>query len=182
MPRTAEEVWALADLEDVERECAAQIEQALAWGVDVTHLDSHMDILLLDRHYFRIYMRLAERFRLPVRTHSAGFGSPFSFMNRTKLSRHHILTPDRLEAAPWGEPSRPALMKTIKSGRKGVTEFALHPVAAGEELLGYDTENAEERIADAECVMDKSLQTFIASCGIKFIGFRPLRDVMRRSS
>src|SRR6185437_1961003 len=44
LPRTTSEVWAHAELTDVERECEAQIERALEWGVDVTHLDSHMDI------------------------------------------------------------------------------------------------------------------------------------------
>src|SRR5678815_3346523 len=37
MPATIREVWQNAKLEDVERECRAQIDQALAWGVDVTH-------------------------------------------------------------------------------------------------------------------------------------------------
>src|SRR5580658_6967697 len=41
-PRTTAEVWAKADLGDVRRELRAQIDQALAWGVDVTHVDSHM--------------------------------------------------------------------------------------------------------------------------------------------
>ena len=38
LPRTAEEVWTNADPADAEAECRAQIEQALAWGVDVTGL------------------------------------------------------------------------------------------------------------------------------------------------
>ncbi|HEX3407832.1 MAG TPA: ChbG/HpnK family deacetylase, partial [Caulobacteraceae bacterium] len=44
LPRTAGEVWAKAKLEDIAAECRAQIDQALAWGVDVTHLDSHMGV------------------------------------------------------------------------------------------------------------------------------------------
>src|SRR5215471_16342023 len=44
-PATVQGVWEKADLEDVRRECRAQIDQALAWGVVVTHLDSHMGAL-----------------------------------------------------------------------------------------------------------------------------------------
>src|ERR1700743_2449655 len=37
LPRSAAELWAQADATEVEAECRAQIDQALAWGVDVTH-------------------------------------------------------------------------------------------------------------------------------------------------
>ena len=37
-PRTVEDLWDHADLEEVRRECRAQIERALVWGFDVTHL------------------------------------------------------------------------------------------------------------------------------------------------
>src|SRR6185437_9525272 len=87
LPRTTGEVWAHAELTDVERECEAQIERALEWGVDVTHLDSHMDIHELDRHYFNMYLALAERYRLPVRVRQSGIGSAFSSMPRT-LAKH----------------------------------------------------------------------------------------------
>ncbi len=41
-PRTVEDVWDHADLDEVRRECRAQIERAILWGFDVSHLDSHM--------------------------------------------------------------------------------------------------------------------------------------------
>jgi chitin disaccharide deacetylase len=178
LPRTIGEVWAHADLTDVAREWQAQIEQALEWGVDVTHLDSHMDVHQLDRHYFALYLRLAEHYRLPVRVRQSGIGAALSSVPRS-LAQHGVLTPDRLESAPWGDPARPALMKCIESRRKGVTEFMVHPVEPSEELFAYDTENADSRVADAECLMDKSLRTAIAARGVTLIGFRPLREAMR---
>jgi predicted glycoside hydrolase/deacetylase ChbG (UPF0249 family) len=33
------------DPQDVRIECRAQIEAALSWGVDVTHLDAHMNVM-----------------------------------------------------------------------------------------------------------------------------------------
>ena len=41
-PRTTTDVWDHADLDEVRRECRAQIERAILWGFDVSHLDSHM--------------------------------------------------------------------------------------------------------------------------------------------
>src|SRR5260370_31959435 len=46
-PRTVEDVWDHADLDEVRRECRAQIERAILWGFDVSHLDSHMRTLQL---------------------------------------------------------------------------------------------------------------------------------------
>jgi len=39
-PRTVEDVWDHADLDEVRKECRAQVEKAIYWGFDVSHLDS----------------------------------------------------------------------------------------------------------------------------------------------
>ena len=46
-PRTVEDVWDHADLDEVRKECRAQVERAIYWGFDVTHLDSHMGTMQL---------------------------------------------------------------------------------------------------------------------------------------
>ena len=42
-PRTAADLWDHADLDEVRRECRAQLERAIYWGFDVSHLDAHLD-------------------------------------------------------------------------------------------------------------------------------------------
>lgn len=180
LPRTTQEVWARAELADVERECRAQIERALEWGVDITHLDSHMDILQLDRHYFAVYMRMAKDYGLPVRLRRSHFESPFSAISRGMLEKNGILTTDHFISAPWGEPAKPVMTRFVKSGARGVTEIMLHPVDTGEELFGYDCEHAEIRAADAECLMDPALKTLVRASDVHLIGYRPLREAMRR--
>jgi predicted glycoside hydrolase/deacetylase ChbG (UPF0249 family) len=54
-----------ADPRAVEAECAAQIERALASGVDPTHLDTHMGAALAPK-FLPGTLRLAARFRLPL--------------------------------------------------------------------------------------------------------------------
>jgi len=54
MPATTREVYANADVEEARAECRAQIAQALAWGVDVTHLDSHMGSVQTDPRFYAI--------------------------------------------------------------------------------------------------------------------------------
>ncbi|MEZ5667332.1 MAG: polysaccharide deacetylase family protein, partial [Alphaproteobacteria bacterium] len=58
-------VRAHADPAAVEDELTAQVDQALASGIDVTHLDAHMGTVLCPE-FAAIYLRLGRRFRLPI--------------------------------------------------------------------------------------------------------------------
>ena len=58
-------------------ECQAQIDQALAWGVDVTHLDTHMGVANI-APFAEIFLDLAATYRLPVRLLD-GEDSKFNF-------------------------------------------------------------------------------------------------------
>ena len=63
-----DDVWDHADLDEVRKECRAQIERAIYWGFDVSHLDSHMGTLQLRRRRSSTCTsRLAVDFRLPLR-------------------------------------------------------------------------------------------------------------------
>lgn len=64
MPRRSMDV-AGADRAAVEAEFRAQIETALAAGIDVTHLDTHMFTAALPG-FLEIYVRMGRDYRLPV--------------------------------------------------------------------------------------------------------------------
>ena len=65
--RTVDDVWDHADLDEVRKECRAQVERAIYWGFDVTHLDSHMGTLQLRPAFFDAYLETAVDFGLPLR-------------------------------------------------------------------------------------------------------------------
>ena len=71
-PRTLEDLWDHADLDEVRRECRAQIERAIFWGFDVSHLDSHLGALLGRPEFFDVYLELAVDFGLPLRLAGRG--------------------------------------------------------------------------------------------------------------
>ena len=80
-PRTVTDVWDHADLDEVRRELRAQVERAILWGFDVSHLDSHMGTLQLRPEFFDVYLDLAVEFGLPLRLSGASseraIGFPF---------------------------------------------------------------------------------------------------------
>ena len=55
-----------ASAEDVFKELKAQIKKALEFGLEPTHLDSHMYSVGAHPEFFKIYRNLGEQFNLPV--------------------------------------------------------------------------------------------------------------------
>jgi predicted glycoside hydrolase/deacetylase ChbG (UPF0249 family) len=179
MPATAEAVFARATLDEVRAECRAQIDQALAWGVDVTHLDSHMGTVQTREAFFAVYAELAAEYRLPLRMAGASAEAVLGFEYRRPAAELGLVFPDRFLSPPWGQPTRPVLMDALPRLKPGVTETYLHPVTDGEELRGYDKAAADIRAGDHATLMDPALKALIEAEGLRPISFRPLRDLQR---
>ncbi|HET7560131.1 MAG TPA: polysaccharide deacetylase family protein, partial [Limnochordia bacterium] len=62
MWREPEEVSAHASPTEVEIELRAQIEQALAFGIRPTHLDSHMGTLYYDPRYLQVFVAVSRAY------------------------------------------------------------------------------------------------------------------------
>jgi predicted glycoside hydrolase/deacetylase ChbG (UPF0249 family) len=178
LPRTVAEARRRADPAEVRGECRAQIEQALAWGVDVTHLDAHMGTVQVDERFFEIYLEMAEAFRLPLRMLGPDVEASLSFRSRAPAAARGLVFPDAL-FAEWGRPTDEQMRAEFPRLPPGVAEFLLHPVHDGPELRGYDLTEAEIRIVDQACAMDGGIKALIAAEGLKPISFRPLRDLQR---
>ena len=78
-PGTVEDVWDHADLDEVRSRCRAQIERAILWGFDVSHLDAHMGALALRPEILRRVPRPRRRVRAP---HAHARARPWSAMVR----------------------------------------------------------------------------------------------------
>lgn len=158
-------------VEEAMKECSAQIESALSWGVDVTHLDVHMDVLMLRDDLFDVYLDLASAYRLPIRSGEAAL--------RDRARARGVVTPDRL-LYPWPRPARDVLIEALDTLPSGVTEIFAHPVRPGAELDGYDPNFAGLRAADASGMTDDSLPGRLAQHGVQRISQRELRALQRR--
>ena len=103
-PRTAADLWDHADLDEVRRECRAQLERAIYWGFDVSHLDAHLDAVQLKPEFFDVFLDLADEFRLPLRLPDAGAQRLAGFPFRELAADRGVLSPDRviLGAGPTG--------------------------------------------------------------------------------
>ncbi|HUY63585.1 MAG TPA: polysaccharide deacetylase family protein [Acidimicrobiales bacterium] len=179
-PRTVTDVWDHADLDEVRRECRAQIERAILWGFDVSHLDAHLGALQFKPEFFDIYLEMALEFRLPVRLSGASTQSLVGFPFRTLAAEEGLVFPDDLVAGP-GLGSRKVLLDAIPKLAAGVTEVYLHPAVESPELKAMSPD-WDARVDDHVLLTGGSeLHDVLEQHGVTLIGYRALRDLMRQA-
>jgi predicted glycoside hydrolase/deacetylase ChbG (UPF0249 family) len=177
-PRTVEDAWDHADLDEVRRECRAQIERAIVWGFDVSHLTSHLDTLQPRADFFDAYLELAIDFGLPLRLgddaaeHIAGF--PF----RKLAAEEGVVFPDHVVACPPG--ARRRVERALFELTPGVTELVLHPATDTDELRAACRSDWSGRVEDhALLARDPSLRDLVTRSGAIVMDWRALRDLQR---
>ena len=176
-PRTIEDVWDHADVEEVRKECRAQIERAILWGFDVSHLDSHMGTLQLRPEFFDVYRELAIDFALPLRLSGARSESRVGFPFRRLAAEEGVVFPDHFVTSPMG--ARRTIEKLLYDLRPGVTEVYLHPAVDTDELRSSHPDWAA-RVEDyATLCHDAAFAHLLDRAGVVRIGYRELRELQR---
>ena len=177
-PRTLEDSWDHADLDEVRRELRAQIERAILWGFDITHLDSHMGTLQLRADFFDAYLELAIEFALPLRMGPAGGERVVGFPYRELASAEGIEYPDHFVLYS-GVGGRRHAERALFDLRPGVTELYFHPAMDTDELRASHPDWAGRVEDHAYLCHDPSLRDLLDRAGATVIGYRELRDLQR---
>jgi predicted glycoside hydrolase/deacetylase ChbG (UPF0249 family) len=178
-PRTIDDVWDHADLDEVRKECRAQIERAIFWGFDVSHLDSHMGTLQLRPEFFDVYLELATDFGLPLRMAGASAEARVGFPFRRLAADEGVVFTDHFVQAPIG--ARRALERVFHDLRPGVTEMYLHPAVDTDELRASHPDWAG-RVEDHHTLChDAAFADLVGRAGAVRIGYRELRELQRTS-
>lgn len=176
-PRTIEDVWDHADIDEVRKECRTQIERAILWGFDVTHLDSHMGTLHLRAEFYDVYLEMAVEFDLPMRQGPARAERLVGFPYRSLAEAEGIVFTDNFVLPPMG--SRRTIEKVLFDLEPGVTEILLHPAIDTDELRASHPDWASRVDDHAYLTSDPSLPDLIERAGATLIGYRELRDLQR---
>jgi hypothetical protein len=191
-PRTAADLWDHADIDEVHRECRAQLERAIYWGFDVSHLDAHLDAVQLKPEFFDVFLDLAEEFRLPLRLPDAGVQRLAGFPFRALAAERGVVSPDRViqtggtggilagEPAELGGAGVTAQLSALLAGLEpGVTEICLRPALDTAELRAA-APDWRERAADDELLAARgALVEAVEATGTTLVGYRALRELMR---
>ncbi len=176
-PRSVDDLWEHADSTEVLRECRAQIERALAWGIDVSHLAPHLTSITLRPEFFDVYLELAVEFKLPIRLPSTISASAAGFPFRQLAADEGIVFPDYFDH-DWRAGSRERVLSALGALEPGVTEIHVQPSidtaevrALGDVAIGW--------INDLALATSDELRDAVTASGAVLIGYRALRDAMR---
>ena len=187
-------VWSHADVAAVESELRAQIDAALAAGVDVTHIDSHMGTLFHPR-LLGVYLKLASEYQLPpfllrpnaehiqsanlasederelmrILAESEAWGLPF-------FDHFHVMD---LSRAAGGLDEARAMLSALPPG--SMTYLILHPAVDAPDLRAF-APDWRARVDDYRLLTDPAFGDLLRELGITPIGMRALRDALRRTA
>jgi len=159
------------------RELRAQVERALAWGIDVTHLAPHLTAITLRPEFFDVYLELAVEFALPIRLPSTVTAEQAGFPFRRLAQDEGIVFPDHFDH-DWRAGSAHRVHAAIDALQPGVTEIHVQPAIDTPEVraLGDYTQGW---IDDLELITSDDLRDRLDASGATLIGYRALRDTMR---
>jgi chitin disaccharide deacetylase len=165
-------------------EAQAQVEWALARGMDVTNLDGHMGIFSSHPAYLAIQVDLARHYRLPARLRPAEVYREHGRSDLAEMvdaARADLLAPDRLAGLPLQNPEQleGQMVEAIRALRPGVTEYILHAAAPGEELRAIAPDAAARVEAHRLVTESAAVRRAIQAEGITLIGYRELREAQR---
>lgn len=177
-PRTLDDVWEHADLDEVRRECRAQIERAIVWGFDVSHLASHLGVLVVRPAFFDIYLDLAVEFALPVRLPGSEDERDIGFPVRALAAEAGVVMPDHFERARRAG-SRHRLERAIRDLEPGVTEIHVQPAIDTPEVRALSPSWSSWVDDHDLLVHDHSVKTMLDRAGAHLIGYRELRELQR---
>lgn len=178
------DVYAHGSAEQALIEGRAQIRRALASGVDVSHIDSHMGTLQLHPDYIKAYLQLAVEFDLPVRMASqetlARMGHPEL---RGIFAAKGILFPDyfvydNLKDEKKGV--RAFWLEVVKNLKPGITELYIHAGLDNDELKAI-TGSWQTRFQEFQVFThDPEMKQIVEDQHIKLVGYRAIRELQHK--
>ena len=183
-------VYDNAKVEAVEIEVNTQIERALAAGIDVTHVDSHMGTIMSPL-YIQSYIQAAASRLLPnmlPRLDAEGIGM-MGAGEEERIAYAPIMQQLETMGVPMvngilgmplehGDDHITVAKKLFDEVPVGITHFILHPSIDTDELRAI-APDWRARVANYNAFMSDDLKQFIEQEDIKLIGYRQIRDAMR---
>ncbi len=183
-------VYENADPAAVGVEVNAQVERALAAGIDVTHIDSHMGTILHPK-YLHSYLDAGGSRKIPNMLPFVGESNhemiPFSsmrFSNYAELVRHQAELGfpliDRIIGMPLSHDDDHIgeAKKRFAELPAGISHFLFHPSIDSPELRAA-CPDWRARVANFKAFMSPEFKALIRSEGIQVIGYRQIRDALR---
>lgn len=186
LPKSVEQVKEKAKPEEVEREIRAQVKKAFDFGIEPTHLDTHMGTVYERPEFFSAYCRIAKEFDITPMVVSPESTTArerieenskmkFSINQYKKISSNFPNIDELISSVE--EINLKARKKhfknIIKNLPSGLNQVIVHLGYDRSELQGI-TENWKLRYNDYRIFTDPKMRKFIEKQKIKLIGWKDI--------
>lgn len=167
--------------EEAEREIRAQIERAMAMGINPTHLDSHMGVLFARPELFAVYVKVAHEYKLPflaVRTPDAPAALLSMLSEKDILLDSVVIAGPNVGSANW----KTFYLNAIRNLKPGLTEIIVHLGHDDAELQAVTVDHpdygAAWRQRDYEVVTSAEFKKALEDNHVILIHWRDLKKLM----
>jgi predicted glycoside hydrolase/deacetylase ChbG (UPF0249 family) len=178
----AEDAAAHANISEVETEIRAQIDRARAFGIEPTHLDSHMRTLYTNQALLDTFLKVSRDYKIPIMFAKEWLGRevPRSSIKPGEVLIDHTVTagPD-ITADRWED----FYIKTVKSLQPGVTEVIIHLAYDDEEMraatIDHPDWGAAWRQRDFNFFTSDKFRRLLEENKVKLVTYRELGKLMK---
>ncbi len=181
-----EAVWQKATAAEAYRECRAQVERFLAFGLDPSHLDPHMGTVRKRLDWLKeVYGRLGREYALPLRMLRPA--TPEERAAREELSAQGVLMSDHMRRMAAGETESPEKFRDLTVAQlralpPGVTDYYVHPGKDDAELRAF-VGHWTNRLAEYQLFhREPALRAALKEEGIVVLSWRPIRELARKGT
>ncbi|HYC84660.1 MAG TPA: polysaccharide deacetylase family protein [Chryseosolibacter sp.] len=171
-----------ARLEEVERELRAQIELAKKFGIDITHLDSHMGMLFASPALLEIYIKLGRENKVPVLLTDRLGPLDLKQIDPRKdvvVDQVYILSP-----GDFARGTKNFYMKVLTEMQPGLNIILLHAAFDDSEMQAITVDHpdygAAWRQADFDFFTSDECKNVIKEQNIRLVTWREIRDKLMR--
>jgi predicted glycoside hydrolase/deacetylase ChbG (UPF0249 family) len=177
----ADSVYKSAKLNEVEKELRKQIEKANQFGVDVTHLDSHMGTLFGNTDYLKLYIQLGREYKIPVMIPKPLGASLGSFLTDKDVVVDDIRTADPTDFKNGMDKYYTGVLNSLKAG---VSVLIIHTAYDDKEMqsvtVNHPDWGAAWRQADYNFFSGETCKKILKDQGIHVVTWREIRDKLVR--
>ena len=181
---SVEEVVKNADPLEVGKEIRAQIERAIAFGINPTHIDTHMGTVAATSEFIQEYINAGKEFNIPVFI--------LSYLIQQAPQIKELTGPDQVfvdnlfmittSTAPSEWPA--AYKKIIENVKPGLNELIVHLAIDNAEMQAVSKHHPDFgsawRQRDYDCIVSDEFKELIKTNNIYFVTWKEIKELINK--
>lgn len=172
---------------DVEKEIEAQIQKAIAFGIDITHLDAHMGAVMSTPEFIKAYIEKGREYEVPVLLNRQI--PALSEMQDFEFTEKDVFVDSVYQAYPevFNEKGMEKFYEEILNNlQPGLSCILIHLAINNEEMMAVTRDHpnwgSKWRQDDLEFFTGEKARRLLKENGIILVTWREIRDKIVRSN